>query len=93
MSDVKDLKMKFSFGALKEIKEVLDIDLMNEDGEAEKDEIKSENFQRMAQAAFRHSGPGVSEKEAEEASGYVTLAEVVEAVEKSFGANRAKVSE
>lgn len=94
MSDEKNKPaMKFSFGALKEIKAELGIDLMSKDGAAATENLEPENFERMAQAAFKHSGNGFTDEEAAAAASCVDLAEVLNALEKSFRANSAVANE
>jgi hypothetical protein len=75
--------MRFTFGALKEIKTSIGIDLMGEDGEAKEKEIKPANFQRIAQAGIRWAAPGIDDAKAAELSQYVTIPEVTKALKES----------
>jgi len=77
------INMLFTFGALKEIKNVLGIDLMGEDGEAKEAEIKPQNLQRIAQAGIRWAAPGIDDEKAKELSQYVTIPQVVKALKES----------
>lgn len=79
------MKIKFTIGAIKAIKNEIGLDLMKPDDNKNADDLIASNLEALARIAIKHEKPGVTDKEAETQAQFATVGDIVQGIEESFG--------
>ena len=82
------IKIKFPFGAIKEIEEKIGVDLLIPAEKREKD-YSEEHISEFAEIGVKWGNRGMSEQDIKENALWVTYAEVFQAMQEAFGGNLA----